>query len=148
MSIQTFLKLLLLLPNLASLKVSSSLLLEMNNLSIQDTENIRLLSISNNITNVWQWVDFEQVKLFINLCSRMEHFEVNGVKDIDIEKLVRFVSMNTITHTCHLNSLRLCVYNPNDTMVDKLQYMIDSEKLLPNCMIKRLDNVISLKWRL
>ena len=87
MSIQSFVKLLLLLPNLDSLKVSSLLDLQTNNLSIEEVENLHLLSISHSIKNVCQWMDFEQFQLFINLCPRVENFKVNGVKSLFITSL-------------------------------------------------------------
>jgi hypothetical protein len=145
MSYCTLAKLLNLLPNLDSLKVSSSLLVEGNSFPLHDAEN---LCIHNKITKVWQWMEFVQLQFFVKTFPCMEYFEVNGIKDIDLEMAVRFILMKTVTHILHLHSLRLCVYNANDRMIHKLQNMIDSEKLLSNYMIKRLENVISLQWRL
>jgi hypothetical protein len=145
MSYCTLAKLLNLLPNLDSLKVSSSLLVEGNSFPLHDAEN---LCIHNKITKVWQWMEFVQLQFFVKTFPCMEYFEVNGIKDIDLEMAVRFILMKTVTHILHLHSLRLCVYNANDRMIDKLQNMINSEKLLSSYMIKRLENVISLQWRL
>ena len=141
----TLVKLLSLIPSLDSLKISSSLLPTTNKLFMNDAKN---LIIINKIRKVWQWMHFWQVKFLIRLCSRMEHFEIAGVKEIDLEALVRLILSKITTHVRHLSSLCLHVYNANDTMVDKLQYIIDSEKLLSNYIVERSDNVISLKWNL
>jgi hypothetical protein len=146
-SIGMFIKLLRLLPNLDSLEISSLLDIKMSYLFTEDAENIRLLSISNKITKVSQRLIFNQVKFLINLCPRMEHFEGVGIIDKDLEKFVRFILKETITKIPYLHSLRFSVYNLNDKTIQKLQKMLNSEKLLSNYTIRYSDNDISLQWK-
>jgi hypothetical protein len=145
MLIGTFIKLLNQLPNLVSLKLSSSLLFLNENFDINDEDQLR---INNKITKVWLWKEMKHVTTLIELCPLMEHFEVNGVKDSELISLVHFILTKTKTHILHLHSLRLYTYNADDRMVVELQKMIDREHLLFDYMIQHSDNVIALQWNL
>ena len=121
---------------------------QLNNLSTEDAESLRLVSINNKITKIWQSMNIELTHFLIKLCPRMEHFEVHWIKDTDLLELVRFILMKCTTHIPHLQSLRLNVRNERDEIIDDLQNIIDSEKLLTNYTIKRWGNDITLQWKL
>jgi hypothetical protein len=145
MSIGAFIKLLNQLPNLVSLKLSSSLLFLREGFDKNDENKLR---INNKITKVWLWMEMKHVTTLIELCPLMEHFEVNGIKDSELTPLVHFILTKTKTHILRLHSLCLYTYNTNDQMVKKLQKMIDDEHLLFDYMIRRSDNMIALQWHL
>jgi len=145
MLIGTFIKLLNQLPNLVSLKLTSSLLFPNENFDINDEDQLR---INNKITKVCLWMVMKHVTTFIELCPLMEHFEVNGVKNSELISLVNFILTKTKTHILHLHSLRLYTHNADDRMVVELQKMIDREHLLFDYMIQRSDDVIALQWNL
>jgi hypothetical protein len=147
MFICTLIKLIHLLPDLHSLKVASVPNSNVNNLSAEDAESLRLLSINNKITKVSQWMDFELIDFLINLCPRMQHLEVMWVECKDLQTLVRIILMKTITHIPRLHSLRINVRDGGDEIVNELQKMIDSEKLLADYIIQRSDNDINLQWK-
>ena len=77
----------------------------------------------------------------------MEHLEVSWTVGKDLEKFIRLVLTKTITNICHLRSLCFQVYNANDEMINDLQNMIDSEKLLFDYNIKRKYREIFLQWK-
>ncbi len=56
--------------------------------------------------------------------------------------------MKPLTHIPQLHSLLFNVRNGRDEIVDELQQMIDSEKLLSDYIIKRSSDDISLRWKL
>jgi hypothetical protein len=147
LSIRTLVKIIGLVPNLDSLKVFTLSLQELSSLSMEDTESLRLVSISNKITRVLQsMLAVDMTDFLINLCPRMEHFETKWMGDTDLERCVRVILMKTITCIPNLHSLRFDTNKANDEKVHKLQKMIDSEKLLSNYTIKRSGDYISLRW--
>ena len=102
---------------------------QLENLSKEETENRRLVSISNKITKVWQLSDFESTRFLISLCPRMEYLEVKFIEYKDLEKLIRLILMETTTHP---HSLCFHVRYANDQMIYDLQKIIDSGKLIFN----------------
>jgi hypothetical protein len=136
------------LPNLDSLRVESLSLQQLKNLSDEDAEIFRLISTSNKITKVGQQMKMELTEFLLALCPRIEHLEVACIMNTEFERFVRFILMETFTHIPYLHSLRFLVVEANDEMIQKLQNMIDSEKLLSNYLIKRSDDHISLQWNL
>ncbi|UJR24285.1 hypothetical protein I4U23_027252 [Adineta vaga] len=135
-SINDFVELLSHLPHLNSLTWFSSIKIDMNQLSTKDEENLRLLSINNNIKKVSQEIDFKQIQFLINLCPRMEEYEVRGVINDDLEEFIRFIFIENNLNIVHLHSLHLNIIDINDETVNKLQNLIHSEHLLSNYIIK------------
>jgi hypothetical protein len=145
--ISTFLTLIHLLPNLDLLRVTCLRQLELSKLSTEDTESLRLVSNSNKITKVWLPREFEYVEFLIGLCPRIEYLKVTWMMETDLERLVRFVLMKTVTCIPHLHSLLLDVRNGNDEMIHKLQKMIDFEKLRTDFTIKHSGDGIILQLK-
>ncbi len=146
LSIGDIVKIIGLLPNLNSLKVSSLSLEDLNSLSIEDAENLRLVSINNRITRVHQPMKFCLMNFLIGLCPRMEYFELARLGQKNHKKFVQHILMETITHIRYLRLLCFRVFNANDEMIYDLQKMIDSKKLLSKYLIRRVDNMITLQW--
>ena len=78
--------------------------------------------------------------------SCAKYFQMNIPKHMDFKMLVRFILIQANTYNLYLRFLCLGIRNANEDMVQKLQKLIDSEKLLSNYMIKRIGNYILLKW--
>ena len=143
-SIEIFVQIINLLPNLDSLNVFYLSLPKTTSLSYEDIESLRLLSINNKIRRIWQLMDFETVELFTDLCPHMEYFKVRGVESNDLENLVRLILRKTITHIRQLHSVCFYVYDANDQITYDLQKIIESEKLL--FRVTRKCNDIFLQW--
>ena len=92
-------------------------------------------------------LEIEQVNFLINLCPRMQYFQVHDSKDMDLKMLARCVLRKTNTDIPHLSSLYFDIHDEYDKMVWKLRKMIDSDKLLLNYTINRINNYIVLKWK-
>jgi len=148
MPISMLLKIIHLLPNLHSLEISSLSLQKLNNLSDENADNLRLVSKNNKIRKVRQSMDIKITEFLITLCPRIQHFEVSWVTNIDLPRLVGFILMKPLTHIPQLHSLLFNARNGRDEIVDELQQMIDSEKLLSDYIIKRSSDDISLRWKL
>ncbi|CAF4902542.1 unnamed protein product [Rotaria sp. Silwood1] len=146
---RTFVKLVQLLPNLESLKLSSFPFLQLNYLSDEDTQNLRSISIKNKITKVSfkGMNDFEQVYFIIFLCTHMQYLEVRCTKHTNVDILLHFILLKSFTLTPHLRSLYFYVPNANEELIYKLQTPIYHEKLLNNYTIKRCGDNIHLQWK-
>ena len=148
MPLSPFIKIIRSLPNLIVLRVPELSLDQLGSLSVEEEEDLRHFSINNKVTDVSHSAELNLTQFLISLCPRMKYFEMSCKSDKIPEALVRLVLMSTITHTRDLHSLKIWIYKANDQLVRKLQNMIDSEKLLFNYIIKRLNNNIVLKWKL
>ncbi|CAF2742025.1 unnamed protein product [Rotaria sp. Silwood2] len=145
----TFVKLVQLLPNLQSLKLSSFPFLQLSYLSNEDKLNLNLISIKNKITEVsFEGMnDFEQVYFVIFLCTHMQYLEVRCTKYTNLDILLRCVLIKNCTLTPYLRSLNFYVPNASEALVYKLQTLIYHEKLLNDYTIKRCGENIYLQWR-
>ena len=145
-----------LLPNLNSLEVSSLPIVQSSCLSTEDTEMLLLVSITNKITKVkLNTIDgMEQVNFLMNLCSRMEYFEVGCTTQTDLENIVGSISMNNITRIPYLCCLSLCIPNMNEKMIQSLDTIINFERLFHvenafrDYVVRHIENRIFLKWKL
>jgi hypothetical protein len=138
-----------LLPSLDSLQVSSLPHIQSNWLSDNYVDMHQFSTpIDNKITNVniKKITNIEQVHFFLHLCPSIQYFQVNISKCMDFKMLVRFILIQANTYNLYLRYLSLCIRNANEDMLQELQKLIDSEKLLSNYMIKRISNYILLKW--
>jgi hypothetical protein len=77
----------------------------------------------------------------------MEHFQVCGVEDKDLIKIVSLILKKTMTNIPHLRTLQINLWSINDGTVEKLKNMVHSEKLLSNYTIKYTDTYFFLEWK-
>ncbi|CAF1096644.1 unnamed protein product [Adineta steineri] len=107
-----------------------------------------LAVLNNKITkvNLKNMVTVEEVKFFFLLCKRMQYFQVNIPNGTDLNRLVRFILNESRILNPDFTSLSLNISNANQEMIDRLQNIIISEKLLCNYIIKRIGDNIILKW--
>jgi hypothetical protein len=141
-------KIIHLLPSLISLKVSYLPFIQSNDLIDDDAEMRFLTSINNKITNVnlEKIIDIKQVQLILYLCLRIQYFQVDIPKDMDLSMFLRFILLKASTHIPYLNTLCLRFSSACEKTVYQLQMIIESDQLLSNYMIKRIGNHILLKW--
>ncbi|CAF4992890.1 unnamed protein product [Rotaria sp. Silwood1] len=142
-----FVRIIHLLSNLDSLKVSSLSCIESDWLVKSDGETSFSTSINSKITNVNldEMINLEQVHFLLHLCPCIQYFQVNISKHMNLKMLVRFILIQASTYNFDLRFLCLSIQNANEDMVRKLQKLIDTEKLLSNYMIKCIGNHILLK---
>lgn len=147
-----------LLPNLDSLKVSFLPLVQLNGLSVEDSEMLLLVSITNKITKVKlnKMDEMEQIHFLMDLCPRMQYLEVGCTTANDLVNIniVRSIMMNSITHIFYLKCLCLCIPNADEKMVENLDIMIGFErrfhvdKTFRDYGIRRIQDKIFLNWKL
>ena len=148
LSIDLFLQILQLLPNLDTLMVLEFPITQLNDLSDENAKLLRLIPINNKITRVALAGKHELLDFFMALCFRAKHLEFGFVRQEDLEKLVRLTLIKRRIHTPYLYSLCLNVNQANDQTIHKLQNVINLEKLLSNYTIKRSGDHIFLRWNL
>jgi hypothetical protein len=146
-----------LLPNLDSLEVSSLPLIQLSDLSVEDSEMVLLVSIANKITKVKldKMNGMEQIHFLINLCSRMQYLEVECTTDNDLANIIGCIAVNNIINVPYLCCLCLCVPNANEKMIESLNKIIDNERIFDydnktfrDYVIQRVQDRIFLTWKL
>jgi hypothetical protein len=145
---ETLIKILQLLPNLDSLKLSS-LQLAQPDCSDDNLAEMRFpTTIHNKITKVCHenTTDMGQVVFLLSLCRCMQHFQIDVSKSMDLDALLRIILIKAGTFVLQLRSLCLCIPNASEDIIHQLKNLIESERLLFNYMIKRSGNNILFKW--
>lgn len=148
MTVSTFIKLIHLLPNLNSLKISSFSMLHSNHLFNEEVDFLYSLSNRNTITKVYleRVQNFQYLPFLFNLCPQMEYLLI-GCNSRHINDLVRFILITKNSNfICDLRRLDLNVQNTNDKTIEQLQTMICLEKLLYTYKIKRTYDKICIQW--
>jgi hypothetical protein len=135
-----------LLPNLDLLSVSYLSLSQSDCLSIEDTD-MTLYDNKIQKVRIEKMNEIDEVHFFINLCPRMEYFEIGIVNDVKLELVIRTILTKNTHQNRHFCSLCFDIRNANDDMVQRLQTLIKLEKLLYNYSIKRTGDQIYLKWK-
>jgi hypothetical protein len=141
-------KIIQLLPNLVSLKVSSVQLTHPNCLGDNFNEFLLPTSITNKITFVYleNTADMGQVDFLLALCRCVQHFQVHVPKTLYLDMFLRFIFIKSKTLVHRLRSLCLCIPHINEDIIHHIQNLIELEKVLSNCMIKHRGNNIHLTW--
>jgi hypothetical protein len=137
------------LPDIGSLTITSQSSVETEILSEDQTNLFHSLSINNKITAVEleQTMKVDQLDALMNLCSQMQYLQVKCSNITDIEWLIPYILKKRNTNSIpHLSSICLCISNANENMVNNLQKIIASEKLIENYTIKRVCDKIYFRW--
>ncbi|CAF3032480.1 unnamed protein product [Rotaria sp. Silwood2] len=145
--IGTLIDLIKYLPNLDSLIISSLAMIQPRYLSVEETRIFRLLSNNNKITkvNLKQMNDLEQVQFLLDLCPRMEYFEVDCTNDLLPEKFLRFILMKNFKYIVNLSLLCLKVSRTNIDIMKKFKNIIEFEQLCQKYTLKQIDSRIYLR---
>jgi hypothetical protein len=141
--------LLAVLPTLVTLKLHSLSTSERNLLE-EEVDMCVLISKRNKITKVYleKMMDTEEVDILIKLCPQMNYLQINNINNIDVEVFLKEILIEMIgDFNDHLRSLYFRIPTVDDQMVQKLEEMIDNEKLLVDYTIKRVHDNIHLQWR-
>jgi len=127
--INILLKIIRLLPYLNSLKASCLPIIQSGWLLANHVKIFSSKLVKNKITKVSleNINNIEQVYFILYLCHRMEYFQLNVPKDMDLNELARFILKTSAIHTRFLNSLCLTTSNANESTIDQLEKMIKSE---------------------
>jgi hypothetical protein len=138
-----------LLSNLDTLEVKSLSMIQPSCLSAEEATRFRSVSNNNRITRVTlrRMTELAEVQFLIDLCPRMKHLMVSSSDGVDPEVFLRFVFMKNIKNIPNLYSLRFRMSESSENIMEKLQKMIDVEKLHGKFRMKHVDNLISLKWK-
>ncbi len=141
-------KMIQLLPNLDSLKLSSLQLNQPDFFGDKLAEMPFPTPINNKITKVCHenTTDIGQVDFLLSLCLCMQHFQIHVSETMDLDSLLQLIIIKAGTSVPQLRSLCLCIPNASDSITHQLQNLIESKTLLFNYMIKRSGNNILLKW--
>ncbi|CAF0955420.1 unnamed protein product [Rotaria sordida] len=148
-SISILLQLLNILPNLDSLTITSGLPEKTKILSKEQINMFRSVSSHNKITkvNLEQITELDQIHILMDLCFHMCDLQVKCRNIFDGKWLVRYVlnkrNTNFIPYLC---SICLWISEANNEMMNNLQIIIDTEKLIDNYTIKRICDKIYLRW--
>ncbi|CAF0908240.1 unnamed protein product [Rotaria sordida] len=137
------------LSALDSLKIYSLGLLESIFADFYEHE-LDLVANKNNISKVYfvKMDDIEEVYFLIRLCPRMTYLKINLIDNVDYEIFLKDLLMK-INNDCNQYLRSLCLYIPtaNNDMINKLQDMINREKLLHYFTIKLEFDNIYLQWK-
>jgi hypothetical protein len=143
-------KLIRLLSELNSLRISSLSLTEIKRLSAENSKILHGVAYSNKIIKVnldKMSDDFGEIQFLITLCPSMEYLETSFINGTSLILFIQFIltkqNNNCITH---LSTLCLNVQNGNNEMVTDIYNMIEVKKQLYNYIIKRIGNQIYLHW--
>ncbi|CAF2621761.1 unnamed protein product [Rotaria sp. Silwood2] len=132
------------LSALDTLKISSFTLLQTRFLSIEDN-NFRFISNKNNITIVYleKMFSIEEIYFLIRFCPRITYLKVDFINDMNIKLFVKDI-LKKINNDCNQNVCSICIHSPttDNEIIQKLEEMINREKLLHNLTIKSIvDNI-------
>ena len=136
------------LPYLQSLVVKSIAPIQEGDLSLEDTETLRLLSQTRPITKVRliSVTSLSEMEFLIDLCSGMHYLQIDDMHDIDLEVFLRFIIMKSIEYLPNL--FFMCFGSPksNECWLEQLDKMIGVEQLLQDYAIQQIQEKIYLRW--
>ncbi|CAF4163813.1 unnamed protein product [Adineta steineri] len=146
--IGSLIELVVCLPNLNSLVVSSLTMIKPRCLSVEETTALRWLSKNNVITKVklHRMNDLAEIQFLFDLCSSMEYLEVDCTDKICPKQLLRFILMKNIKSIPKLSSFCFGISVKKQNIIDELITMINLEQLCHNYTIKQIQNKIYLRW--
>jgi len=137
------------LPALDSLKIFSFKLLDSIFADFYEHE-LRWAANKNNITKVYLFKmnDIEEVYFLIRLCPRMTYLKVNLMKNVDYDVFLKDLLMKLNNDgNEYLRLLCLNIPTANNEMINKLQDLINREKLLHRFTIKLEFDNMYLQWK-
>lgn len=139
--VQQLLNLLCLTPNLRSLKWNFQSI-DQNTLKlIEQSEIFRSLSNTNHINNlqILHCCSFDEIQFFIHLFPQLEFLQT-GVFRKQIVQITRYLLLK-MDHLFFLHITDII-----KTYLQKLNFLIKSENLLDNYLIKFIDQDLYLWW--
>lgn len=144
-------KLIRLLSELNSLKISSLSLTDVKRLCAEKSKIIQAVAYHNKITrlHIDKISDFGEIQFLITLCPSMEYLETSFTDEITLELFVPFILTKQTNHCItRLSTLCVNVQNGNDQMIRDLYKTIEFAKQWCNYTIKRIGNQIYMQWNI
>ncbi|CAF1226175.1 unnamed protein product [Adineta steineri] len=139
-----------LLPDLDSLKLSSIKLPTTTLLSIEEREEINFIVDNNEITKVYleKMNKFHDVLFLIDLFPELKYLQIGCTSDIDINLFLQIILMKINNKTdSNLHLLAISIPTADDSVMERIQNIIDSKSLLFNYTIKRTCDTIFLQMK-
>ncbi|CAF4124019.1 unnamed protein product [Rotaria sordida] len=139
-----------LLPNINSMRIS--LLPLPKEMYEYDEFTIihKILLQDNKITNVTlrNISELEQIDLIIDICPWIQYLTLERISDVDLKLVVRRTLLK-IKKNHIRRPITICIYvvDANNNMIQQLEKMINSKKLLKNCTLNRQYDRFYLQWR-
>ncbi|CAF2975458.1 unnamed protein product [Rotaria sp. Silwood2] len=147
-SIDLLIQIILLLPQLNSLKMNSLSLDQSTNAHSKEMTMLYSGSKKCKITKFYLEMmdDIEEIYVLMTLCPYLAYFKLNSLYDMDAQLFLRnILAKITDGYNDQLRSIYFQVPAADDVMVKRFKKMIDDEKLLNNYTIKRVVDHIHLK---
>ncbi len=149
-SVSALVDVLLYLFSFDSLYISSLLLSNSNELPDEKARLLTHIIENNRITKVYlrKLNDIEEIYFLIKLCPRMIYLKVDGINNMDMELFLKNI-LKKIKQECneHFRLFGFRIPTADDQVIQKLDEMITSEKLILDYTIKRLLESIYLQWK-
>ncbi|CAF2707002.1 unnamed protein product [Rotaria sp. Silwood2] len=139
-----------LLPELKTLKIHS---LSLHKPIMLDSEEL-ISNLSMNYTSKVRKVylqtmyEIQEFSILLNLCPYMEYLKVDYTEKMDFTFVLRYI-LKKIKYDCneHLRLLCFRVPTADDETIEKLNRMINLEKLPWNFKIKRVAENLYFEWK-
>lgn len=132
-------------PNVDTLELASMRFYGEDYISIQQSEDFRLLSNENRITKVMveETCRLEKIQFLITMCPQIKALTLRVCPD-DLESVTRFILDNTKRNISPLNLL--CFLGQNSDCYERLDTYIKSERLLGDYMLKMVSLDLYIWW--
>jgi hypothetical protein len=144
-SCEKIIHLLRFIPNIDTLKIYSINYFATDSALIEKSEAFRLVSHRNLIRNltVENRCTFEEMKLFVNLCPRLQHINLD-IFWKDFESILELLLSKSNNKTQNLFSL--CLEHGTKTIVEKLKTLIESKGWIDQYSIELVRSKLYLWW--
>jgi hypothetical protein len=141
-SIEQIIELLCSTPNVRILILESIHAHPTNHLSIQQSENFRMVSNTNIITNltIEEPCTLNETELIVTLCPQLEHLTIRIATQF-LKSTLRFLLSKNNNHL-----FSLCINNAFGHSVKSLKTFIQSEKLLADYSLKFFEKKLYIWW--
>ncbi len=150
MSIDTFIEILNLLPNLDMIQITLLSPLKEFFSFDKDMKNLHCFLNNNKITRLTlkNVTSFQQIYFILDLFPRIQHFAIRSSTDVNllliVECTLRKMKKNNMRHPM---TFCIVVIQGTNDKVEKLKKMIDSKHLLNDYTIYRRYDKFYLQWK-
>ncbi|CAF1365485.1 unnamed protein product [Rotaria sordida] len=139
-----------LLPDLTTLKIHSLSTDETSEFTVDEIFILCSMKETSQITKVFleEINHMKELDFLFTLCPYMEYFRIEKMNFIDIQAFLRiFLKKINRFDNHHLRALCFEFSTADDLIIQNIQDMINSDKLLSHFTIERLRNLIYLQWK-
>ena len=145
-----------LLPNLHSIELRGMSFPRDKLPSIKTATMFSTVSMNNKIAKVKLHAidDFQEIDFLMEMFPRMEYFEIDCMTENDVINVVAFITRNSVKHMRYLQCLCISVPNADESLIDNLKDIVDSERpfypeeISRDYKIHRIGNTICVGWKI